>query len=116
MIRNITDVPKEKVQPGESAHKQVLIGADIGPNFSMRCFTIEAGGEMPLHTNTVEHEQFVLKGRAQVIIDNAAYEVKKNDIVFIPAGIKHSYKVLGDEAFEFLCVVPNKKDRLEVIR
>jgi len=115
-IKNLNGISKEIVQSGNRAYKQVLIGSDQGLNFAMRRFIIEPGGDMPLHTNTVEHEQFVLNGRAKVIIGDETYEVKKNDIVFIPSGIKHSYTVLGDDAFEFLCVVPNKIDTMEVFK
>ncbi len=48
--------------------KQVLISAEEAPHFAMRCFTIQPGGKMPLHTNTVEHEQFVLSGKAEVTL------------------------------------------------
>ena len=36
------------------------------PHFAMRRFTMGEGGGMPLHTNRVEHEQYVLAGRARV--------------------------------------------------
>ena len=115
-IKHAAEISKEKVQSGTRAYKQVLIVPAEGPNFSMRRFIIEPGGGMPLHTNTVEHEQFVLSGRAKVVIDAQTYEVRKNDIVFIPSGVKHSYLVLGDESFEFLCVIPNKEDTMEVFK
>jgi len=69
---------------------------------------------MPKHTNSVEHEQYVLNGRAQIGIGDEIFEVKKNDVVFIPADVPHWYKVLGDESFEFICVVPNKPDVVEL--
>lgn len=111
-VKHIDQIAKEKISAGENTYKQVLIGPDKGPNFAMRRFIIEPGGFMPLHSNTVEHEQIVLNGKAEVIIGDNKYEVKKNDVVFIPAGIKHSYKTKGDEAFEFICVVPNKEDKI----
>jgi quercetin dioxygenase-like cupin family protein len=94
---------------------QVLIGAGDAPNFAMRRFIMEPDGGMPNHTNTVEHEQFVLKGRAKVGIGEAVYEVKKGDVLFIPRGIPHWYKAGGDEPFEFICVVPNVPDHIEII-
>jgi quercetin dioxygenase-like cupin family protein len=36
-------------------------------------------------------------------------------VVFIPAGTPHWYEVVGDERFEFLCVVPNLPDRMEMV-
>jgi len=115
-VKNINDISKEEVKAGEKTFKQVLIGAEQGPHFAMRRFIIEPAGEMPLHTNSVEHEQFVLNGSARVMIGDDTFTVKKNDVVFIPAGVKHSYKTKGDEAFEFLCIVPNKEDIMELVK
>lgn len=113
--KNIDEFEKEKVSSGKNTFKQVLIGKDVAPNFAMRRFIIEPGGEMPYHKNSVEHEQLVLNGKAEVKIGNEIFEVKKDDVVFIPAGVPHYYKTLGSEAFEFICVVPNKEDSIEII-
>jgi quercetin dioxygenase-like cupin family protein len=115
-LKQLDEIAIEEVKAGTKTTRQVLIGPDEAPNFSMRKFSIEPGGEMPLHTNTVEHEQLVLNGRAKVIIGERTYEAKKNDVVFIPAGTPHCYKTLGDEPFEFLCVVPNKQDMIEIVK
>lgn len=114
MIKNLNNFEKEKLSSGKNTYRQVLIGPDIAPNFAMRKFIIEPGGFMPLHSNTVEHEQLVLNGNAEVIIGENKYEVKKDDVVFIPAGIIHSYKTIGNESFEFICIVPNKEDKITI--
>jgi len=114
-VKKMENIKKEHVKAAKNTFKQVLIGADQGPHFAMRRFIIEPGGGMPLHTNSVEHEQFVLNGSARVIIGGEEFEVKKNDVVFIPAGVPHSYKTIGNEAFEFLCMVPNKQDVLKIV-
>ena len=108
-------IAAEVVPAGKGTTRQVLIGPEEGPNFALRKFIMEPGGGMPLHTNTVEHEQYVLRGRARVVIDDEVLEVKKDDVVFIPGGIPHSYEALGDETFEFLCVVPNLPDETRVL-
>lgn len=77
---------------------------------------MEPGGGMPLHTNTVEHEQYVLRGRARVVIGEHVLEVQKDDVVYIPRGIPHSYQALGEEPFEFLCAVPNLPDKTIIIQ
>jgi len=115
MIKSLDAVPTEKLSAGKQVYRQRLIKPDEAPHFAMRRFIIEPGGEMPNHTNTVEHEQFVLGGRAQIGIGEDTYEVKKNDIVFIPAKVPHWYKTLGDEPFEFLCMVPNLEDITEIL-
>jgi quercetin dioxygenase-like cupin family protein len=108
-------IPKKTVQAGSETSMQVLIGSEDAPNFAMRRFIMEPGGGMPNHTNSVEHEQFVLRGRAKVGIGEVVYEVKKGDVVFIPEGSPHWYKAEGEEPFEFLCVVPNLPDRIEIL-
>ncbi len=115
-VKHISEITKEEVKAGSKTTKQVLIGENEGPNFAMRKFSIEPGGEMPMHTNSVEHEQLVLNGSADVVIGEHKYIVKKNDVVFIPAGVPHCYKTIGDESFEFLCMVPNKDDVIKILK
>jgi quercetin dioxygenase-like cupin family protein len=113
--RSSRGIPKESVPAGSGTTRQVLIGPEEGPNFALRKFTMEAGGGMPLHTNTVEHEQYVLGGRARVVIGSEVVEVQKDDVVFIPGGVPHAYEAMGPEPFEFLCVVPNLPDETTLL-
>jgi quercetin dioxygenase-like cupin family protein len=115
MIRHADAVPAEDVAAGTQTSRQVLIGPEEAPNFALRRFRMEPGGGMPPHTNTVEHEQYVLRGRARIGLGAEVVEVSKDDVLFIPAGIPHWYEALGDEPFEFLCVVPNGPDRIEIL-
>ena len=108
------DLPAETVAAGRATTRQVLIGDDLAPNFQMRRFIMEPGGGMPRHTNAVEHEQYVLRGRADIGIGERTYEVSAGDVVFIPAGVPHWYRARGEEPFEFLCMVPNLPDRIEL--
>ena len=114
-VRQADDVQEETVGAGQDTVRQVLIGPDEGPHFQLRKFRIEPGGFMPMHTNSVEHEQYVLGGRAQVRIADETFSVEADDVVLIPAGVPHSYEAIGKEPFEFLCVVPNGPDRLEIL-
>ena len=114
-VRHVRDVPAEPVGAGEGASRHVLIDGDEGPNFAMRKFVIRAGGHMPLHTNTVEHEQYVLAGRADVRIGDEVHRVEPGSVVLIPAGTPHDYRVVGANDFEFLCLVPNAEDRIEML-
>ena len=109
-VKHMHDLPLEPIQAGEKTSKQILISHQEGPNFAMRRFVIESGGYMPLHSNSVEHEQFCIGGKAEVIIGDEQHIVQKNDVVFIPADVPHSYRTLGEEAFEFLCLIPNQSD------
>ena len=114
-VKRAQDAPAEKVEAGQGTHRQVLISDSEGPHFAMRKFAIESGGGMPRHTNEVEHEQYVLGGRGRIGIGDQVFEVSANDVVFIPARVPHWYESIGDEDFEFLCVVPNLPDRTELV-
>ena len=102
------------ITDGKGTTMQVLISADEAPNFAFRKFVMEPHGGMPKHTNQVEHEQYVLKGFASIEIGEEAFEVSAGDAVYIPAQVSHSYKA-GAEGFEFICVVPNKEDKIEIL-
>lgn len=114
VVRPASNVPGREVAAGRHARMQVLLGPQEGaPNFVMRRFTMEQGGGIPTHTNRVEHEQYVLRGRARIRIGEDAYDVGPDDTLYIPAGAEHSYEVL-DGPFEFLCVVPNAPDEIRL--
>ena len=42
-------------------------------------------------------------------------KVKKGDVVFIPANMPHWYLTVGDEPFQFLCLVPNQPDTIRIV-
>jgi quercetin dioxygenase-like cupin family protein len=114
-VKNTHEVEAKNVVAGQDTTIQVLISSQEGPNFALRKFSMQPGGGMPLHTNTVEHEQYVLGGRARIGIGEQEYEVQKGDVVFIPEGIPHFYENIGDEPFEFLCIIPNKEDTITIM-
>ena len=115
VVKSAGDVERRAVPAGTATEAQVLLAAGDGaPNFAMRRFIMGAGGGMPRHTNSVEHEQFVLKGRARVGINDRVFEVGPEDVLYIPAGAPHFYEVV-EAPFEFLCMVPNEPDRIEVL-
>jgi len=114
-VKHSAEIEARPVKNGLKTTIQVLISSQEGPNFAMRRFVIKRGGSMPEHTNTVEHEQYVLRGRASISINSKTYTVKTGDVVFIPAGAPHWYVNNGDEDFEFLCMIPNQEDVVTMI-
>lgn len=115
VVKAADSVPASEVAAGTATSTRVLLGEDDGArNFFMRRFTMGAEGGMPLHTNAVEHEQYVLRGRARITIRGAVHEVGPDDVLLIPAGAPHSYEVV-EAPFEFLCLVPNAPDRIEIL-
>ena len=114
-VKHSTDVEAKDVAAGKDTKIQVLISSQEGPNFALRKFSMQKGGGMPRHTNTVEHEQYVLRGEATITIGDETHHVKTGDVVFIPEGAIHSYQNTGAGPFEFLCIIPNKEDKITIV-
>ena len=114
-VKHSDDVAVKDVAAGKDTTIQVLISSQEGPNFALRKFSMQQGGGMPRHTNTVEHEQYVLRGQAMITIGDETFQVKTGDVVFIPEGAIHSYQNTSKEPFEFLCIIPNKEDKITIV-
>ena len=114
-VKHASQVEAKDVATGTDTTIQVLISLKEGPNFALRRFTMQKGGGMPRHTNTVEHEQYVLCGQATITIGDEMHHVRTGDVVFIPEGVVHSYQNTGEEPFEFLCIIPNKEDKVTIV-
>lgn len=116
VVKKAESVHSKDVAAGRATTTQVLLGPEDGvPHFAMRRFTMGTGGGMPLHTNSVEHEQYVLRGKAKVGIGGDVHQVEANDVLYIPAGVPHFYEVT-EAPFEFLCMVPNAPDQVEILK
>jgi quercetin dioxygenase-like cupin family protein len=113
-VKHTADVIVNDVAAGKGTTIQVLISSQEGPHFAMRKFAMQPGGGIPRHTNTVEHEQYVLNGHAKIGIEEKVFEVGPGDAVFIPEGVPHWYENIGKGVFEFLCVIPNKEDVITI--
>jgi quercetin dioxygenase-like cupin family protein len=131
LVRRETDVEYETVDAADGLRKGVLVGADEGaPNVAIRRFVLEAGGEVPKHTNDIEHEQYVLEGEYVVGISEAPegprangdavsedeeYVVSAGDSLHIPAGSVHWYRNEGDRDGAFICAVPTGRDEIRLV-
>ena len=104
-----------EVSAGQGTSMQVLISSEEAPNFAFRKFVMKPQGGMPKHTNLVEHEQYVLRGSGTIEISGESFEISEGDSVYIPSKVAHSYKA-GKDGLEFICVVPNKTDKIEMIK
>lgn len=114
-VKDSNQVPFNKVDIAKNTFIQVLIPPDENNNFAMRKFIIKKGGMIPLHKNLVEHQQYVLSGKAELTIGDEVLTVQRDTTVFIPAEAPHSYKNIGETDFEFLCLIPKKEDKMTLI-
>ena len=115
LLRRADDIDYEEVDAADGLEKGVLIDEVRGaPNFAIRRFTLAAGGDVPKHTNEVEHEQYVLSGEYTVGIGDEEHTVSVGDSLLIPAGVVHWYRNEGEQEGAFFCAVPNGDDAIEL--
>lgn len=68
------------------------------------------GSVVPLHVHELEDEIFhVLKGKVELTLGDKTIQGKKGDIIYLPRGIKHGIRTVGDETAKVLnYVIPGK--------
>ncbi len=115
IVRPADATPAEIIGAARGARRQLLLGPETGSTFHTRRFRMEPGGGMPRHTNSVEHQQYILAGEAAVGIGDEVHRIRAGMVVHIPAGTPHWYRVESDTPFEFLCMVPAEEDRVELL-
>ncbi len=79
---------------------------DGAPNFALRRFEVQLGGQIGMHNHKQEHEIYILSGEIEVITENETYLVKANDVLYVPPDEVHGYKNNGDTTVSFLCIIP----------
>ena len=115
LIRQHEDITYETVDAASGLQKGILLNDEHGaPNVALRRFTLAPGGEVPKHTNDIEHEQYVLAGEYVVGIDDEEHTVSAGDAIHIPAGVVHWYRNEGKEEGAFICAVPTGDDEIRL--
>jgi len=84
-------------------------------DFLVRKVTLTEGGSMPYHTNTIQHQQYVLNGEAKVVIGEETYRAKAGDFLYIPAGVPHSYEACYGSDYTFLCMITTAEDEITLL-
>jgi len=116
MIRREEEITPRPVERAKNVEIKWLISKKDGAkNFEMRKFILKAKGYIPKHYHpNIEHEQYVLKGKYKIGLNDKIYEVKEGDVIFIPPKVIHWYVNDNNEDAEFLCIIP-KKEKYETI-
>ena len=52
------------------------------------------------------HEIFVLEGEGIITMGGKEYTVRPGMAIFIPPGIRHSYRNVGNTLWRFICTIP----------
>lgn len=97
--------------------QKLIVDEDGSERIHMRKFKMKPGAWMVFHKHdNSEHVQYFLKGEVELKMGDEEYTVKKDDAVYIPPNVPHSYENNGETDAKFLCIVPGidiKTDMME---
>ncbi len=85
----------------------LITSKDGAHHYALRLFTLEPGGEIPVHTHKdMEHEIFVIEGEALLNDGISEIPIKKGTAIFVPPNEKHGFRNIANQPFKFICVIP----------
>ena len=101
-ILQLNDCPSIPMEGGRG-QKVKLINASLGTekldlHFN-RLFAGGARGKRHHHTKA-DNVYIVKRGEGTLTVEDRTYVIRENDVVYIPAGMKHSLSNLSGEVFE----------------
>ena len=111
-VVHYTDVELEPVyvEGAQGAKIRWLVAQKDGaPNFALRMFEVEPGGQTPYHTHDWVHELYVLDGRGALITERGEFAFATNDVMYVDPNMMHAFKNTGDGVLKFLCIIPHEK-------
>ena len=92
------------------------------PDYGLRFFTIQQGGQIPIHSHFYHQTMFILEGEFECwAFDPETDELKEKQIcpagtsVYIPSMEPHGMKNVGQGLATFLCCICNVYDQEEKI-
>ncbi len=70
---------------------------------TLTLFAFDKGEGLSEHTAPYDASILILDGKAQILIDGKPHEVKKNELIIMPAHIPHAVKAV--ERFKMLLIM-----------
>ena len=86
--------------------RPLITDREGAPTFSMRAFTLEPGGQTPLHAHQWEHEVYILAGSGTVRSQDGERALRAGDSVFLGPNELHQFRG-GADGLQFICCVPH---------
>ena len=103
---------------GDRGTQLRLINSDIGAEkvdvHLNRLNAKEPGGRYHHHTNS-DNVYIVKRGQGQLVVEGTTYTIKEDDVIYIPAGQKHSLTNASEETFEIFEVYTPAGDQFDFV-
>ncbi len=84
------------------------------PEYGLRYFTIQPGGEIPIHNHFYHQTMYILTGDVECYeYDYETEEITQKavtgpgDFIYVKSMASHGMKNIGDTPVEFLCCIAN---------
>jgi quercetin dioxygenase-like cupin family protein len=84
------------------------------PEYGLRYFTIQPGGEIPIHSHFYHQTMYILSGRfecyqydleTEAVVETCVTEA--DDFIYVPSMEPHGMKNVGEGPATFLCCIAN---------
>ena len=67
------------------------------PQLSCGIYALDAGATDTQSTHDEDEIYFVLKGRAQLIVDGEETELRQGSVVYVPADVEHAFSNIEED-------------------
>jgi quercetin dioxygenase-like cupin family protein len=95
----------ERIWLGEATMTLKATASSTGGELMLIETLAPVGHGPPLHVHHDEHEAFyVLEGRLEVLVGGARHEAGAGAFAFLPRGIAHTFRVIGDTPARMLTI------------
>ena len=101
-ILHLDECPASPMEPGRGEQIK-LINSRLGTEkVDVHLNRLVAGGPRGKrhHHTTADNIYIVKRGEGTLTVEDRTYVIRENDVVYIPAGMRHSLSNLGTEPFE----------------
>ncbi|HKL10867.1 MAG TPA: cupin domain-containing protein [Clostridia bacterium] len=111
IVSNMDSVEEIKVANPEAkdAFMKVLIGPEEGwADHVMREFELGKDGFSPKHVHDWPHINYIIEGRGELQVGDSVHEIKAGGYAYVPSGIVHQFRNMGQGRLKFICIVPKE--------
>lgn len=105
---DVAEAPYFEVQEAGARGVRIqwlLASAQGAPNFALRRFVLEPGGETPFHAHPWEHEVYILGGGGVAVTAEGETALQADCAMLVAPNEAHCFRA-GPDGLQFLCLVP----------
>lgn len=111
IINNIENLlAKEVSHPSaKNASMKVLVSPLEGwQGWVMRLLIVGKDGYTPKHSHPWPHINFMVSGEGELMVEGEVTKVSAGSYAYVPANKLHQFKNIGEQEFQFICIVPEE--------